>query len=162
MLTLKYILRPVADDDLERIAGFPQSREELFWMFPAAEYPLTAGQLREAVAARSDSMVVLCGGEVVAFANFYKVKPRKFCGLGNVIVAPSARGQGAATFLIAEMERQAVEKYAAREMSISCFNRNRAGIELYTKLGYSPYDIERRTATDGSTALLIKMRKALR
>lgn len=155
----RFRVRPVEEDDIAAICGWSENAQELFWMFPAASWPLDEEQLRAAIEARSDSTVVLYDGRPAAFANFYKVKPGKFCAIGNVIVAPEYRGRGVATFLISEMERAAAEKYGAKEVSISCFNRNKEAISLYTKLGYSPYDIERRADGSGATALLIKMKK---
>ena len=40
-----YTCRSVTIADFERIATFPQNEEELFFMFPQAEFPLTAKQL---------------------------------------------------------------------------------------------------------------------
>jgi hypothetical protein len=40
-------------------------------MFPKASYPLTIDQLKEAIAQRFDSTVVLLDDRVAGFANFY-------------------------------------------------------------------------------------------
>lgn len=162
MMAGRFGSRPVEEEDFPVICGFPHDAQELFWMFPSAEYPLDLAQLRSAVEARSDSTVVLYDGKVAGFANFYKVRPGKFCSVGNVIVDPQARGRGVGTFLIGEMERLALEKYNAKEVSISCFSRNKGAISLYSKLGYTPYDLERRTDKSGAQVLLIKMKKTLR
>ena len=100
-------------------------------------------------------------GRVAGFANFYKVKPGKFCAVGNVIVDPALRGRGVAAFLVSGMEKLAVSKYSAKEISISCFSRNKKAVSLYTRLGYTPYDLERRADKQGGEALLIKMKKAV-
>jgi len=63
--------RPVAEKDIQRICGFPQTEDELYFLFPKATFPLSASQLQEAIAQRSDSTVVELDGEVVAFANFH-------------------------------------------------------------------------------------------
>lgn len=154
--------RPAADADFETVSAFPQGEEELFRIFPAADYPLTAAQLREAAGKRHDPTVVTSDGEVAGYANFIKVKPGKFCSIGNVVVAPGFRGRGAGTFLMAAMERTALEKYNVREVSVACFSRNRGAVEFYGKLGYTAYEAEKRVDRNGNPAILIKMKKTLR
>mgnify|MGYP002622615055 CR=1 FL=1 len=156
-----YCIRDVADSDLSQICRFPQNREELLFMYPRAEYPLTIQQLRDAIYQRSDSKVLESGEQVVAFANFYEVSPNSHCTIGNVIVNPSHRGSGAATFLVREMERIAKQKYQVPEVRISCFNSNVAALLLYSKLGYLPFTIEKRTGTDGGFLALIKLKRML-
>ena len=41
--------RTIEKRDFETICSFPQNLEELFFMFPRAEYPLTVNQLETAV-----------------------------------------------------------------------------------------------------------------
>ena len=84
--------RPVAEKDIQIICGFPQSADELFFLFPKATFPLTALQLQDAIAQRSDSTVVEIGGEIVAFANFYRWETGGCCSIGNVIVSPAICG----------------------------------------------------------------------
>lgn len=160
-MTNIYSLRDVVDSDLSHICSFPQNREELFFMYPRAEYPLTIQQLNGAIYQRSDSKVLVSGECVVAFANFYEVSQNSHCTIGNVIVRPSHRGSGAATFLINEMERIATQKYKVPEVRISCFSSNVAALLLYSKLGYLPFAIEKRTSAEGEFLALIKMRRML-
>ncbi len=63
--------RGVHADDVARICSFPQSAEELYFLFPKATYPLTPEQLRRAIEQRFDSTVVLLDDQVCGFANFY-------------------------------------------------------------------------------------------
>ncbi|MHB8179647.1 MAG: GNAT family N-acetyltransferase [Acidithiobacillus ferrivorans] len=95
--------RPVDEKDIQIICGFPQSEDELFFLFPKAEFPLSSSQLRDAIAQRSDSTVVELGGEVIAFANFYRWESGGRCSIGNVIVSPAARGRGVGRYLIEQM-----------------------------------------------------------
>ena len=80
--------RPVTENDLQIICGFPQNAPELFFLFPKADFPLAPSQLQEAIAQRSDSTVVELDSEVVAFANFYRSETDGVCSIGNVIVSP--------------------------------------------------------------------------
>ncbi|WP_205297651.1 GNAT family N-acetyltransferase [Pantoea sp. Cy-639] len=88
--------RPVTIDDIPTICQFPQGPDELFYMFPKATYPLTPAQLADTIAQRSGSTVIEGDGVIVGFANLYKAQYRGICALGNVVVAPAARGKGVA------------------------------------------------------------------
>ena len=150
--------RPVAEKDIQLICGFPQSEDELFFLFPKAIFPLAASQLQEAIAQRSDSTVVELVGEVVAFANFYRWESGGCCSIGNVIVSPAARERGVAKYLIESLVHLAFSKHQATEVTVSCFNQNIAGLLLYPKLGFQPYDIEERQDKRGNRVALIHMR----
>jgi len=47
--------RPVKADDIKTICSFPLNAQELFYMFPKAQYPLTEAQLSNAITQRFDS-----------------------------------------------------------------------------------------------------------
>lgn len=150
--------RAVEDTDLATICGFPQSAEELFFLFPPASHPLTPAQLQEAVGQRADSTVVLNHGAVVGFANFHQVETGSHCAIGNVVVAPPTRGHGVGSYLIRHMSGLAFARHRAREVRISCFNRNVAGLLLYPQLGFQPYAVEERRDPQGGRIALIHLR----
>lgn len=152
-------IRPIVENDIKEICQFSQSREELFYFFPKAQYPLSPSELRTAISQRSESTVVELDGKVVAFANFYQWDMGGKCCIGNVVVASEARGLGVAHNLIQHMVGLAFSKYQAREVSVACFHRNLAGLLLYPKLGFTPYAIEERTDFEGGRVALIHMRK---
>lgn len=151
--------RPVQPSDIPAICCFPQGPDELFYMFPKATYPLTPEQLSDAIAQRSGSTVVEGNGAVLAFANFYKAEHGGVCALGNVVVAPSARGLGVARYLVTAMNELARQQYSAREVWVSCFNHNTAGLLLYPQLGFTPFGIEERQAWDGTRVALMQMKQ---
>ncbi|KPH01426.1 GNAT family acetyltransferase [Pseudomonas sp. RIT-PI-q] len=150
--------RPVSAEDVPTICAFPQSSQELFFMFPKAQYPLTEDQLQASIAQRSDSTVVEGDGSVMGFANFYTFERNGICAIGNVIVSPQARGQGIAKYLVQTMVGLAFERHRAREVQLSCFNENTAGVLLYPQLGFVPYGVEERLAPDGRRVALINLR----
>ncbi len=150
--------REVRADDVPLICTFPQDEEELFFLLPKATYPLTPEQLSRAIERRFDSTVVLLDDRPCAFANFYVREPRGTCAIGNVVVAPEARGKGVGRYLIETMVRTALVKHRAAEVRISCFNRNVAGIMLYAKLGFAPFAVEARIDKGGSRVALLHMR----
>lgn len=150
--------RPVAEKDIQVICGFPKSEDELFFLFPKAAFPLTASQLQDAIAQRSDSTVVEFDGEIVAFANFYRWEVGGCCSIGNVIVSPTVRGRGVGRYLIEQMIGLAFSRHQAAEVTVSCFNENVAGLLLYPQLGFQPYAVEERKNKKGGRVALIHMR----
>jgi ribosomal protein S18 acetylase RimI-like enzyme len=152
------IHRPATELDLRIVCGFAQDAQELFFFFPKAQFPLTPQQLSQAVAERADATVVELDGQVAAFANFYRWEMGGRCSIGNVIVAPSARGQGVARYLMEQMTNLALTKYRAREVTVSCFNQNVAGLLLYPTLGFEPFAVEERADQQGKRVALIHMR----
>ncbi|MNE81867.1 Acetyltransferase (GNAT) family protein [compost metagenome] len=98
---------------------------------------------------------------VLAFANFYKAEHGGVCALGNVVVAPAARGHGVASYLVNAMVELARKQFAAREVWVSCFNHNTAGLLLYPQMGFVPFGIEARQAPDGKRVALVQMRQVL-
>lgn len=150
--------RPVTEKDIQLICGFPQSEDELFFLFPKAEFPMAPSQLKGAITQRSDSTVVELDGKVVAFANFYRWEAGGCCSIGNVIVSPVARGRGVGRYLIERMIDLAFSRYQAAEVTVSCFNQNVAGLLVYQKLGFQPYAVEERKDKKGNRVALIHMR----
>lgn len=149
--------RPAKETDIPIICGFPQSEEELFFLFPKATYPLTPSQLREAILQRADSTVVEYSGEIAGFANFYRWETGGCCSIGNVIVSPAARWRGVGRYLIERMIDLAFSRHQATKVTVSCFNQNIAGLLLYPKLGFQPYAIEERQDRKGNRVALIHM-----
>jgi ribosomal protein S18 acetylase RimI-like enzyme len=80
------------------------------------------------------------------------------CYIGNVIIAPFARGVGIGKHLIEQMIDIAFFKHQAIEVIVSCFNQNVAGLLFYPKLGFFPYQIEERKDKQGNQVALIHMR----
>ncbi|WP_439860807.1 GNAT family N-acetyltransferase [Pseudomonas sp. MBLB4136] len=153
--------RPASPADLASVVEFPQSAQELFFSYPRASWPLSVEQLAAAMAERSNSTVALLDGRVAGFANFYQAQPNELCALGNLMIAPWARGQGVAHYLIGEMERQAREDFNAARMRASCHNDNAAGLLLYSRLGYRVREIAERQDFAGRRVALLQMEKAL-
>jgi ribosomal protein S18 acetylase RimI-like enzyme len=151
--------RPLAALDMSRICSFPQNEEELFYFFPTARYPLTTEQLSLVIAERTAPTVVENGGQVVAFADLFHLKHSDYYNIGNVIVAPEARGQGMGRYLIAQMVNIARKMPGAKWVRGSCFNSNTAGLLLYTGLGFAPYGLEERFDWQGNRVALVHFRK---
>lgn len=153
--------RPATAADLTEIVAFPQNAEELFFCYPKADWPLSVGQLAAAMAERRDSTVVLLDGRLAGFANFYQWQHNDHCALGNLMIAPWARGQGVAHYLVAVMEQLARKHFKAGEMRVSCFNANSAGLLLYPRLGYSLSGVVERRDRQNQRVALIQFSKPL-
>jgi GNAT superfamily N-acetyltransferase len=139
-----YTNRPVDPMDLPLICSFPQTVEELFFMFPKASFPLTVPQLQDSINQRFDSTVILHQNQVIGFANFYRCEPGIVCTIGNVIVAPHMRGKGAGKYLIETMIHLAKSKHHVSDIQLSCFNTNTTGLVFYTRFGFKPFAFEER------------------
>ena len=157
----KLTYRNLIPNDVETICKLPLNEQELFFMCPKADYPLTIEQLGEIIKDRLEPTVVLFDNEIVGFANFYEIKEKQYCAIGNVIVNSHFRNRGIGTFLITVMENIGRQKYSVSEIHLSCFNENTNGLLLYTQLGYNPYEIEKRIKKNNNPSALIKMRKIL-
>lgn len=155
----RLIYRDLLPDDLEIICKLPLNKQELFFMCPKADYPLTIEQLREIIKDRFEPTVVLLDNEIVGFANFYEIREKQYCAIGNVIVNSHFRKCGIGTFLIAVMENIGKQKHSVSETHLSCFNENVNGLLLYTKLGYAPYEIEKYISKNNEISALIKLKK---
>jgi ribosomal protein S18 acetylase RimI-like enzyme len=156
-----YKYRQAAKDDLPFICNFPRDENELYFMFPKASFPLSTEQLQSSIDSRTDSTVIYSGETILGFANFYESVEDSYCSIGNVIVNPDCRGKGVGLYLIGIMEMKAKEKYRAKEIHISCFNQNVTGLLLYRKLGYVPYEVEKRYDKKSTPVALIKLKKEL-
>ena len=153
--------RPATLDDLPEVIRFPQNAEELFFCYPKAVWPLNVEQLAAAMVERRDSTVALLDGRVAGFANFYQWQQGEACALGNLMIAPWARGQGVARYLVTTMEQLAREHHQATRMRVSCFNTNSAGLLLYPALGYALSGLIERRDPQGARVALLQFDKAL-
>lgn len=119
--------------------------------------------MEELLAARREPTVVVCGGRIAGFADFYETERGGDGGLivGNVVVGAHFRGWGVGEFLLRTMERLGRERYGLRQMRFSCFNTDTNGLSFYVRLGYESYAAGRRTDRCGKPCVLLKMRRAL-
>ncbi|MDX5373976.1 MAG: GNAT family N-acetyltransferase [Pseudomonadaceae bacterium] len=146
--------RPATDADLDQVVSFVRNADELFYAFPRAHWPLTRAQLAAACAERRGSTLALLDRRAAGFANFYQSEPGRYCALGNLMIAPWARGQGVAQYLVGVMEQLARRDFAAQELRVSCFNDNAAGLLLYARLGYRPSGLVERQRGQQRVALI--------
>lgn len=131
--------------DFDIISGFAQNAEELFYIAPFAEFPWQADKFAEAVSERLSNTVFVNNETVVGFANFYEFEFGNRAFIGNVIVNPTMRRQGIGKQILRHMIETGFSEHKFREVHLSCFSGNTAGLLMYRKLGFKPYGIEQRT-----------------
>ncbi|BBD09896.1 GNAT family N-acetyltransferase [Desulfovibrio ferrophilus] len=151
--------RPLETSDLPALCSFPRTAEELFFMFPKANWPVTPGQLGEAAAQRREPTVFLCDETIAGYANILAWEHGNFCEAGNVVVAPAMRRRGLASHMMQTMEVKARDNYAARRLKVSCFSMNVGGLLLYSRLGFLPTGIAPRNGPNGAPHALIHLEK---
>lgn len=119
-------------------------------MFPAAIWPLTPRQLARSANMRCGSTVVECDAVVAGYANFIHCLPGEFCTIGNVIVNPAMRRQGVGTFLLRAMAARAAMAYGAQRVRLRCVSSNKAGLRLYSAMGFRRVGVRARIGLDGA------------
>lgn len=152
--------RPLEEGDAEAICAFAQSEEELTFFFPKAVYPLTPKQLLKDAEQTDAPTVALLQDQVVGYADIVNVRPNLFCTLGHLVVSPSHRRQGVATYLVKRLIQMAKERHSARFVRTACHSHNTAAYQLCHGLGFQPTDMVPRPAPDGGTILLVNMELA--
>lgn len=129
-------------------------------MSPRFVYPLTSNQIIGLAKDRFEPTVIIDKQteKVVEYANIYKDKDGFW--LGNVVVAPEYRGQGASQYLIQVMMDKAKNLLKLEQLKLVCHNTNSRGLAFYSKLGFKPYDL--KSVFIGQTKLItILMSKEL-
>lgn len=140
-----YIHRSLEDKDLKAISAFPKTEEELKYISPRFSYPLTPNQIVDLLKDRIEPTVILEQetDKVIAYANIYGVDlENSICWLGNVIVSPKYRGQGASKYLLNIMLEKAKHNLGVKTIRLACHNTNSRGLAFYSKNGFKPYDMK--------------------
>ncbi|MCP4119916.1 MAG: GNAT family N-acetyltransferase [Desulfobacteraceae bacterium] len=151
--------RTLESSDAKIISKFPQSEEELFYMFPKAEYPLQPEILLKEAGKRFYPTVVISGDRLAGYGNFIHAEHGDSCSIGNVVVNPEIRQKGVASYLVETLLTIAFDQLKVRFVRISCFNANTPGLLLYRKLGFTPVDMEVRLTRNEQRVAVIHMHK---
>ena len=81
--------------------------------------------------------------------------------MGNVIIHPDYRGQGAGRFLVETMLSIAGREHKLRELRLVCHNTNTPTLRLYWRTGFVPYGLDGSADASGRNLMRILMRRAL-
>ncbi|NDW19584.1 GNAT family N-acetyltransferase [Dysgonomonas sp. 216] len=156
---MKYSFRDIEENDFELICCFPQNEDELFNMFPKAQYPLTAEKLKECAKERLEPTVFMYDSKIAGYANLYHIENEKLGFVGNVIVHPDYRNKGIGKYILEIMSLKLEEIYKAKEIHLSCFSDNTSALLLYEDYGFTPYKMERRINHKGQRIVLIHAKR---
>lgn len=140
-----YVYRSLEDKDLKVISAFPQSEEELKYISPRFNYPLTPNQIVDLLKDRLEATVIIeqATDEVIAYANIYGYDVEEStCWLGNVIVSLKYRGQGASVYLLNVMLEKAKHDLGVKTIRLACHNTNSRGLAFYSKYGFKTYNMK--------------------
>ena len=152
--------RPLRDEDAPAICTFPKTDEELFYMFPRATPPLSPRQLLDMARVRHAPTVVLCGGELAAYANLIACEDGT-CEVGNLVVAPNFRRRGAGEYLLRIMGEQARDLLGALRLRADCFSENTAALLFYETLGFVPVGLKPWQKLDGRVKALVLLERPI-
>jgi ribosomal protein S18 acetylase RimI-like enzyme len=103
-------------------------------------------------ASNGELRVAAGGGELLGYGLLLLRKDSRAARLYSLAVAPSARGQGVASALVAALEA-AAKKRGCGEVRLEVASRNAGAIALYQRLGYREFGRRADYYDDGDTAL---------
>lgn len=154
-----YRYRDAQKEDFDTIASFPQNAREQFYMFPNGTFPVQGPRLYETSLQRHLPTVLLNDdGLIVGYSVFYGWEKQQKCHLGNFVIAPSARGKGAARYLLNTMMRRAKDELNVQELHLVCHNPNTPALLLYTNVGFVPYGVKEMKDGEGNPIAGILMK----
>lgn len=90
--------------------------------------------LEKAGTARTTSLCLVTGGELIGFGQFYS--RLKHCHLCRLAIAPQRRGQGLIHFLVKSSAERGCAELAHSQLSLFVMRHNRAALKAYRKLGF--------------------------
>jgi RimJ/RimL family protein N-acetyltransferase len=149
--------RPAGEEDYPAIGGLVTSEEELFCVYPRGHYPFDVQQIRVLARERHELTVAIVKGKVVGFTNLYDMEAQYQAFIGNVIIEKTLRGCGIGRKMIGVMLKFCFEKHCLPKVNISVFSHNIPALVLYSRLGFSPFDLEERQDFAGQKTVMIHM-----
>ena len=149
--------RSAVEEDYPAICALVTSEEELFFVYPRGHYPFDVQQIRVLAGKRHELTVAIVKGKVVGFTNLYDMEATHQAFIGNVIIEKTLRGCGIGRKMIGVMLKFCFEKYHLSKVNISVFSHNIPALVLYSRLGFTPFDLEERQDFTGQTTVMIHM-----
>ena len=149
--------RPAVEEDYPAISGLVTSEEELFFVYPRGHYPFDVQQIRVLAGERHELTVAIVKGKVVGFTNLYDMEAKHQAFIGNVIIEKTLRGCGIGRKMIGVMLKCCFKKYRLPKVNISVFSHNIPALVLYSRLGFTPFDLEERQDFAGQKTVMIHM-----
>lgn len=137
--TLRLTLDRFNPRDAIQIAHWADSNDELYWLAPSTDPPLTPQKVIEwkkpggtALVARDDHTA-----ELIAYAELNPMRNQDdHLWLGHVIVNPERRG-GTGQAFVRSLLNHAIDRLGATRISLVVFPQNRVAIRCYRRVGFS-------------------------
>ena len=125
--------------DAIEIANWVETREQLRWVAPSTELPLTPAKVAEWKKPGGEAFVLVLGdqSEPIAYGELNPMRNAPHdLWLGHLIVRPNQRGQGMGQTLLTRLLELAFGRYAAKRVLLVVFPDNVAAIECYRRVGF--------------------------
>ncbi|MCK4659651.1 MAG: GNAT family N-acetyltransferase [Phycisphaerae bacterium] len=124
----------------ETVAGWVADDQELFWLAPSTEAPLTADKVL-GWARKAGHPFLLCTGDDECPIGYAELNPlrrrRDHLWVGHVIVAPAWRGHGVGVLFMRMLLEHAYNDLRANQVSLVVFPNNHAAIQCYLRVGFT-------------------------
>lgn len=132
------VLAPFSAHLADTVASWAASPDELHWVAPSTQPPLTAEKVREWKRDEGHAYI-LCyepNRAPVAYAELNPMRrdPTHFW-LGHVLVCPQQRGRGIGLALVRKLIAVAFDELNSHRVSLVVFPENRAAIRCYAQAG---------------------------
>lgn len=150
--------RPIVEDDFEPLCDLVASEEELFVFYDKGNWPLTVPQVRRLIGKRMEPTVMLHRGKVIGFGDFYNYVKGRSVFIGNIAIAPSARGKGLGRRLVSHLLDRAFRGHDLPSARMHVYGRNLPALRLYAKMGFAPYAMKIKSDYRGDPALVLNLR----
>lgn len=125
--------------DAHEIADWVESREQLRWVAPSTDVPLTPAKVVAWKKSGGEAFVLVTGDqpEPIAYGELNPMRNAPHdLWLGHLIVRPDRRGQGVGRTLLTRLLELAFGRYAAKRVMLVVFPDNVAAIECYRRVGF--------------------------
>ena len=152
------MIREATPDDFNSISKLIKNKQELFYIYPSGEFPLTHAQIKELYEVRRDFTVLIQKDKIIGFANLYDYLENRFVFIGNVVIDKAYRGQGKGKKLISHMISLAKNLYLLPEVRISVFADNTDALLLYMDFGFELYAKETKKDYQNDDVLLLHLK----
>lgn len=147
----RVVLRPATPDDVTMLLRMHEEPSVARWWGPQLEE-----EVRERVA-RPGFLIVESGGTFIGLIQFHEETDEDFRHAGiDVSLTTAAQGQGLGTDAVRTLAAHLFEECGHHRIVIDPAADNSAAIRCYSKVGFKPVGILRRTGTlrkgSGATA----------
>ena len=121
------------------IAEWPRTRQELFWLAPSTNPPLTAAKIAAWQKRSGRSFVYRQAGDPspIAYAELNPMRRHaSHLWLGHCVVRPNLRGEGIGRRFVWELLSEAFEQLGADRVLLIVFPENAAAVRCYRRCGF--------------------------